>query len=186
MTTTVIVPDTGADSTLGIYPAPLPVTDTANFPGPSSATATSTQAPTNTQDSAGLPSSTQGGSATMGGTLGFVSSTMVENSTSTGTVIPSAPQSPAGYLNATTITAGVEIFTASKASHVDMNNTATVTMTVLVSDLACHCVCDCKNTSSQALVSPGHLISKNHVSKTRAPVAMMGGLLAVALFFTEL
>lgn len=184
MTTTVIVPGTGADSTLGIYPAPLPVTDIGNFPGPPSAFYSS--APTNTQDTSGLPSSAEAGITTVGGSLGFVSSTVVESSVPTATVIPSATQSTAGYMNATVITAGVDLFTTSEASQAELNSTATVTMTVLVSDLACHCVCDCKNTSSQPLVSPGHLIAKNYVSKTEAPVAMMGGLFVVALLFTVL
>ena len=174
LTTTVVVPATGTDSTLGIYPATLPVTDTGSLPVPSDATGT--QAPV-------IPASTtRDGRPTVIATPISVSSNDREVFTATGSLVLATSAASAGYLNATVTAASVGAPATNGTLHVAANGTVTVTMTVLASDIACHCACDCRSASSQAPLPTGPPVVKNHAAKTAAPVALMGGLLVGAMF----
>jgi hypothetical protein len=197
LTATVLVPGDGPDSTLGIYPAPLPVTDTGNVPAPSAGN--EIQAPsttdagnvpessevTGTQTALNPMSTTEAQKVSFTGTAGSFSSNNIEDSTATGSLILvtiAVTGASAGYLNATVTAASLGMPTTNQTLPNGANGTGTVTMTVLASDIACHCKCDCRSANSQAPLPTTSLVVKNYAAPMAAPVALMGGLLAVAVF----
>ncbi|KAJ5529214.1 hypothetical protein N7527_002607 [Penicillium freii] len=157
---TVLVPATGDDSTLGIFPATLIVTDTGDFPAPSAATETkaSDDSHVSTSDASLIAPAT---------------------ATATSTVLGSVS---VGFLNSTTMITGVPTYFGNGTSPADKNGT-TVTVTVLASSIPCHCKCDCgQNHTAIATVTVPTAI-KNYGVKKVAPVALMCGIVASAMFW---
>jgi hypothetical protein len=151
---TVLVPATGADSTLGIFPATLIVTDTGDFPAP---TATETEPSANSDVSAS--------DATL---------------TATGNQVLSTPPPSPGLLNSTAMTTGVPTYFGNGTSPANKHG-ARVTVTVLASSIPCHCECDCRqNQTARATVTVP--ATKNDAVKTAAPVALCG-VIAGAMFW---
>ncbi|OQE07255.1 hypothetical protein PENVUL_c014G07580 [Penicillium vulpinum] len=171
---TVLVPATGADSTLGIFPAPLIVTDTGNFPAPSTSTenkasdnshvstsdASLTVPATMTVDSA-HPASSTGGSATATGSL----------------VVPTE----GAFLNSKTMTTGVPTYFGNGTS--PAHNNGTVTVTVLASTIPCHCECDCRQNETATATITVPMAMKSYGVKTAAPMALMCGIVAGIMFW---
>lgn len=157
---TVLVPATGDDSTLGIFPATLIVTDTGDFSSPSTAT--------DLETSANSHVSTSGASLTTPATA-----------TATADSIASVS---VGFPNSTVMIPGVPTYFGNGTSRADKNGT-TVTVTVLATSIPCHCECDCRqNQTARATVTVPMAI-KNHGIKIAAPVTLMGGIVAGAVFW---
>lgn len=135
---TVLVPATGDDSTLGIFPATLIVTDTGDFPAPAAATATAT--------------------------------------------ITALGSASVGSLNSTAMTTGVPTYFGNGTSPADKNGT-TVTVTVLASSIPCHCKSDCGRNQTAIATVTIPIGAKNHGVKKVAPVALMCGIVASAMFW---
>ena len=155
---TVLVPATGDDSTLGIYPATLVVTDTGDFPAPATATETKASA------ESGVPTSDPSLTAP-----------------ATATTNPASLRS-VGFPNSTAVTTDGPTYFGNGTSPADKNGT-TVTVTVLASSIPCHCECDCgKDQTSRATVTVP-MAMKNHGAKMPAPVALMCGIMAGAMFW---
>ncbi|KOS41240.1 hypothetical protein ACN38_g7874 [Penicillium nordicum] len=112
---TLLVPATGDDSTLGIFPATLIVTDTGDFPAP--ATATETEASGDSHVS-----------------INETSSNAPATATATITGLGSAS---VGSPNSTAMTTGVLTYFGNGTSPADKNGT-TVTVTVFASSIPCH------------------------------------------------
>ncbi|KAJ6139485.1 hypothetical protein N7471_005971 [Penicillium samsonianum] len=159
---TVLVPATGDDSTLGIFPATLIVTDTGDFPAHS--TATETKASVNSDASTSDSSLTAPATATA--TANPVSSASI------------------GFLNSTAMITGAPVYFGNGTSPANKNGT-TVTVTVLASSIPCHCECDCRqNQTARATVTiTVPMAIKNHGVKMAAPVALMCGIVAGAMFW---
>ncbi|KXG47544.1 uncharacterized protein PGRI_014140 [Penicillium griseofulvum] len=157
---TVLVPATGADSTLGVFPATLIVTDTGDFPAP---TATETTASANSDVSTGDAILT------------------TAPLTPTGNQVLPTPPPSSGLLNSTAITTGVPTYFGNGTSPAN-NHGATVTVTVLASSIPCHCECDCRQNQTARATVTVPLETKNDAVKTAAPVALCG-VIAGAMFW---
>ncbi|KAJ5213714.1 hypothetical protein N7449_000883 [Penicillium cf. viridicatum] len=153
---TVLVPATGDDSTLGIFPATLIVTDTGDFPTPS--TATETKASDDSHVS---------------------TSDMSLIAPATTTALGSAS---VGFLNSTAMTTGVPTYFGNGTSPADKNGT-TVTVTVLASSIPCHCKCDCGQNQTHIATVTVPMAIKNHGVKKVAPVVLMCGIVSSAMFW---
>lgn len=149
ITSTVSVPATDTQSTLGIFPATLIVTDTGDFPVTS--VATHTQPP-------------------------FSSDTLVDVS-ATATEIPIVQTSDimVTYEN-TTVTATNARGPFGNVTSAGYKNASTVTVTVLASPIPCRCECNCTETSPARSLDTLAPKVKNRAVKLAAPVAMLGGL----------
>ncbi|KAJ5200136.1 hypothetical protein N7491_009063 [Penicillium cf. griseofulvum] len=156
---TVLVPATGADSTLGIFPATLIVTETGDFP--TSSTATEPKASANSDVSTS--------DAALTGPV-----------TATGNQVLSTPAPSPGFQNSTAMTTGSPTYFGNETSPANKNG-ATVTVTVLASTIPCHCECDCRQNQTAPTVTVP-LATKNHAIKTAAPVALCG-VIAGAMFW---
>jgi hypothetical protein len=166
---TVIVPTTGADSSLGIYPAPLPVTDTGNLSVPS--TAIKSNPPVDTALRTGHESVAIASDPSP-------ASNDPEINTATGSLVLATSGASASYLNATITAVSVGVPAANETLPVGTTGTMTVTMTVLASNIACHCACDSRSALSQSPMPSTSLVAKNYATKPTMPVAMVGGLVA--------
>ncbi|KAJ5479303.1 hypothetical protein N7530_004812 [Penicillium desertorum] len=155
---TVLVPATGGASTLGIYPATLIVTDTGDFPAP--ATAIETKASAESGVSISDPSLTAPATATT-------------DPVSLGSV---------GFLNSTAMTTDGPTYSGNRTSPGHKNGT-TVTVTVLASSIPCHCECDCGQNQTPRATVTVPMAMKNHGVRTAAPVALMCGIVAGAMFW---
>ncbi|KAI2732349.1 hypothetical protein CBS147332_1488 [Penicillium roqueforti] len=159
---TVVVPATGDDSTLGIFPATLIVTDTGDFPVPSTAT--------ETKPSANSHVSTSDASLTAPSTA-----------TATATTDPLSLAS-VGILNSTAMTTGAPTYFGNGTSPADRNGT-TVTVTVLASSIPCHCECDCRGIQTTKATVAVPIAMKNHGVKTPTPVGLICGMVIGAMFW---
>ncbi|CAI7664815.1 unnamed protein product [Penicillium bialowiezense] len=177
---TVAVPD-AEESTLGIYPAPLPVTDTGNFAGPTDAT-TTTAAPTSQ-----VPESA---TATTAGWISVMTDPPVsinsiesgERFAATGTLVLASPDGLTAYHNRTGIAR-----VGPSGNGTNGTVTVTVTTTALPSDLKCQCECDCKSASSQSPTqSACTSATKNYATKWGPPVALMWMAMPIAAFLAGL
>ncbi|KAJ5496921.1 hypothetical protein N7463_008908 [Penicillium fimorum] len=160
---TVLVPTTGADSTLGIFPATLIVTDTGDFPAPTSTTETkfSSNSDVSTIDAILTAPST--------------ATTDVSSASSTdGSAVA------IGSLNTTAMTPGGPTYFGNGTSPAP-KNMSTVTVTVLAS-IPCHCECDCRQNQTARAAVTVPLAMKNHAVKRAAPVALCG-FVAGAMFW---
>ncbi|KAJ5969284.1 hypothetical protein N7501_005532 [Penicillium viridicatum] len=157
---TVLVPATGDDSTLGIFPATLIVTDTGDFPAPSPATETkaSDDPHVSTSDASLIAPAT---------------------ATATNTALGSAS---VGFLNSTAMITGVPTYFGNGTSPADKNGT-TVTVTVLASSIPCHCQCDCGQNQTAIATVTVPMAIQNYGVKKVAPVALMCGIVASAMFW---
>lgn len=157
---TVLVPATGDDSTLGIFPATLIVTDTGDFPAPSTVieTKTSDDSHVSTSDASLIAPATV---------------------TATTTALGSAS---VGFLNSTAMTTGVPTYFGNGTSPADKNGT-TVTVTVLASSIPCDCKCDCGHNQTAIATVTVPMAIKNHGVKKVAPVVLMCGIVASAMFW---
>lgn len=157
---TVLVPATGDDSTLGIFPATLIVTDTGDFPAPSTATETkaSDDSHVSTSDASLIAPAT---------------------ATATNTALGSAS---VGFLNSTAMITGAPTYFGNGTSPADKNGT-TVTVTVLASSIPCHCQCDCGQNQTAIATVTVPMAIKNYGVKKVAPVALMCGIVASAIFW---
>lgn len=157
---TVLVPATGDDSTLGIFPATLIVTDTGDFPAPSTSTETkaSDDSHVSTSDASLIAPAT---------------------ATATTTALGSAS---VGFLNSTAMTTGVPTYFGNGTSPTDKNAT-TVTVTVLATSIPCHCKCDCGQNQTAIATVTVPMAIKNHGVKKVAPVVLMCGFVASAMFW---
>ncbi|KAJ5558636.1 hypothetical protein N7535_008853 [Penicillium sp. DV-2018c] len=160
-TATVLVPATGTDSSLGIFPATLIVTDSGDF------------APTST--------------ATPTQPIQSDSSTTKATITATDRPIIPTADATAGHLSAAGTTTDVPVDPSNGPSTTD-NDGRTVTVTVLASPLACRCECDCSgNSNSKGTVT--HLSAamnstkKNHAVRIPAPMALVAALVAAVLWY---
>ena len=153
---TVVVPATGDDSTLGIFPATLIVTDTGDFPMPSIATETKASANSHVSTS---------------------DASLAAPATATATATPD-PLSLAsvGFLNSTGMITGAP-------THFGNGTTVTVTVTVLASSIPCHCECDCRGSQTANATVTVPMAMKNHGAKTAAPVVLMCGMVVGAMFW---
>lgn len=160
---TVLVPATGDDSTLGIFPATLIVTDTGDFPAPSTATETkaSDDSHVSTSDASLIAPAT---------------------ATATNTALGSAS---VGFLNSTAMITGVPTYFGNGTSPADKNGT-TVTVTVLASSIPCHCQCDCGQNQTAIATVTVPMAIKNYGVKKVAPVALMCGIVAILFSGFEL
>ncbi|CAI7652744.1 unnamed protein product [Penicillium glandicola] len=161
---TVHVPATGADSTLGIFPATLIVTDTGDFPAPSAVA--QTHVPT-TDASLTAPAST--------------TADPVTSASSTGSLVLSTMGPSIGFLNATAMTTGIPTYFSNGTSPAHMNGT--VTVTVLASSIPCRCECDCRQNQTVRATVTVPLTATNHGVKIATPVALMCGILVRAMFW---
>ncbi|KGO57450.1 hypothetical protein PEX2_088490 [Penicillium expansum] len=159
---TVLVPATGDDSTLGIFPATLIVTDTGDFSAPSTATDLETSA--NSHVSTSGASLTTPATATATATADSIASVSV------------------GFPNSTVMIPGVPTYFGNGTSRADKNGT-TVTVTVLATSIPCHCECDCRQNQTARATVTVPMVIKNHGIKIAAPVTLMGGIVAGAVFW---
>ncbi|CAG8904107.1 unnamed protein product [Penicillium egyptiacum] len=155
---TVLVPATGDDSTLGIFPATLIVTDTGDFPAPSTATEDRplTDSHVSTTDSS-------------------------LTAPATATTDPISVAS-VGFLNSTAMITGGPTYFGNGTSQGSKNGT-TVTVTVLASSIPCHCECDCGQHQTAKATVTVPMAMKNHGVNTAAPVALIYGIVAGAMFW---
>jgi hypothetical protein len=87
-----------------------------------------------------------------------------------------------GFLNSTAMTTDGPTYSGNRTSPGHKNGT-TVTVTVLASSIPCHCECDCgQNQTPRATVTVS-MAMKNHGVRTAAPVALMCGIVAGAMFW---
>ncbi|KAJ5817882.1 hypothetical protein N7447_007890 [Penicillium robsamsonii] len=161
---TVLVPTTGADSTLGIFPATLIVTDTGDFPAPTSMTETkaSSNSDVSTSDA-----------------IFTVSATATTDVSSVSSADGSV--TAIGFLNATAMTPGGPTYFGNGTSPAG-KNISTVTVTALATAVPCHCECDCRQNQTARATVTVPLAMKNHAVKTAAPVALCG-FVAGAMFW---
>lgn len=174
--TNTVTASVASDSSLGIYPAPLPVTNTGTFSGPLAVN--TAQVPTTTQSLIGIAPTTGGriSIATESPTFGIW--TEIGLFTATGTWVRPSSGTLTGRLNQT----GPVVAAPSRA---DTNGTVTVTVTttVLPTDVECQCLCDCKNASSAGPTSTESATGKNNAAKAGTSVTLMLELLFVAGFW---
>ncbi|KAK9851709.1 hypothetical protein MYU51_009145 [Penicillium brevicompactum] len=171
---TVAVPD-AKESTLGIYPAPLPVTDTGSFAGPVSVASTDATPTAQVADS-DTSTTADGNSATTDPPASIYS---VESGgyTVAGTLVP-ASSALTRHHNGT-----------GNATGIAANGTVTVTRTVtaLPSDVRCQCECDSKSTISQSPPqSACTSATKNYATKWGPPVALIWKAMPIAVFLARL
>ncbi|KAJ5782858.1 hypothetical protein N7457_004632 [Penicillium paradoxum] len=157
-TATVLVPATGTQSSLGIFPATLIVTDAGDF----AATSTVPQ----TEPSVNSDVSTSDGS-----------STPIE----TGTPINPTSELMVAYVNTTITPTDLPVPFDNRTSP-DHKNGSTVTVTVLASPIPCRCECNCNETlpARPLDTSPKE---KSHAVKMALPMALLGGLVAGSFFW---
>ncbi|EKV10240.1 hypothetical protein Pdw03_8173 [Penicillium digitatum] len=155
---TVLVPATGDDSTLGIFPATLIVTDTGDFYVPT--TVTEVETSVNSRVSSSDASLTTPATAT----ADPITSVSVE------------------VLNSTALITGVPTYFGNGTSRADKNGT-TVTVTVLASSFPCHCECECGQHQTAKATVTVPMAMKNRGIKMAAPMALVWGILAGALFW---
>ena len=174
--TKTVIASVASDSSLGIYPAPLPVTATGTFSG--SLAANTAPALTETQVLVATSSTTGDGAPAITEPPIHQFSTGVGIYTATGSWVHPSLGNLTGHSNGTGDVRGA-------SSHVGPNGTVTVTVTVLPSEVACQCLCESNNASLPGPTVTEFAVGKNYAVKAGTPV-FMWGLLLVAVFWSAL
>jgi hypothetical protein len=87
-----------------------------------------------------------------------------------------------GFLNSTAMTTDGPTYSGNGTSPGHKNGT-TVTVTVLASSIPCHCECDCGQNQTPRATVTVPMAMKNQGVRTAAPVALMCGIVAGAMFW---